>query len=113
MKHISMLVPAVFSLLFLTACDTLTDVEIKPHEPLRGDLWCQYKVTGVSGGGAISIGSTLCVICPDRGTLRCPSYAQSSLVPAEGVKYTVELEARDCGSCPRATQDNGWTYELK
>ncbi len=113
MKYIHIILLVVYSLLLISACSTLTDVEIKPHEPRGSDLWCQYKVTGVSGDGAIPVGSTLCVICPDRGTLRCPSYAQSSLIPAEGVKYTVDLQARNCGSCPRATQDHGWTYELK
>jgi len=113
MKTIEKLVVIVVPLLSFTACSSLTEVEIQPREAQRGDLWCQYEVTGVSGGGAIPVGSVLCVLCPDPGTLRCASYAQSSLVPAEGIQYTVDLQARSCGSCPSGTQNRGWNYELR
>lgn len=80
--------------------------EVRPHEPMSGDLYCVYTVTASRGGGAIPVGGTICIYCPPPPANTCKQ--KRTITPAPGIEYDLSTTNRTCVSCP-----SQHTYELK
>lgn len=95
MKRLAIL--ALILLLFLSeACVTA----VTPRQPAASDTWCVYTVKAARGGGAIAVGSSMCIYCPP-GTSRCP--ATLTVRPAEGIEYDLTNTSITCTTpCPGA-----------
>jgi hypothetical protein len=80
--------------------------QVRPHEPVPGDLYCVYTVTASRGGGAIPVGGTICIYCPPPPANTCKQ--KRTITPAPGIEYDLSTTNRSCLSCP-----SKHTYELK
>jgi hypothetical protein len=95
--------------LLLMSCGGAT--KVKPHPHVQGDTYCTYEVTAANGGGAIPVGSIVCLYCPDPFVARCdPNF---TMEPAPGITYDLKKISNTCSDCPQTTIDRGWTYAYR
>ncbi len=84
--------------------------KVRPHEHKAGDLYCKYEVTAKTGGGAIPIGSKICIYCED------PAFNAScdksfTMEVAKGMTYKLKKLSNSCEECDQEIINKGWVYE--
>jgi hypothetical protein len=101
---------SIAAIFFLAGCGG-GSTKVKPHQHVMGDTYCTYEVTASNGGGAIPVGSIVCIYCPDPFAARCdPNF---TMEPADGITYDLKKISNTCSDCPQNTIDRGWTYEYE
>src|SRR5438045_4174286 len=107
MKKLVLSVAVLASVLFASACPSTPTpppppAPISPKQPAAGDSWCTYTITKVTGGGALKVNDTICILCPTPPPAVCKTVA--SVTPAEGIVYDLAPPAAGagCGLCPSA-----------
>ncbi len=83
-------------------------VKLRPHQHSAADTYCVYQIVKSVGGGAIPVGSLVCVYCPP-GTTTCSIGNRDWIEVAPGIQYQVMVVPQvggGCGRCP-----SSYTYE--
>lgn len=103
MKKLVLSAVVLAFVLFASACPkSAPPTPITPKQPAAGDSWCTYTITKVTGGGALKVNDTICILCPKPPPATCPTVA--SVTPAEGIVYDLAAPAAGagCAACPSA-----------